>query len=302
VDVPADTADDPRAREYIVDHLQPGVSITRRVEISNTTDADLQVAVYAAPAKIENETFRGEVGRAKSALTSWITFSENIITVPPGGAVLDSVTITVPRDAAPGEQYGVIWAEVKGTGNGPVALTARTGVRVYLSVGGNNPPASQFNITSVAAERAADGTAAITAVVNNTGGRALDLSGTLKMEAVNGALSGGPYPVVVGTTLAPDDTGPVRAVITDDVANGPWKVSLELHSGSLSETATAEVSFPDAGSAEPVAVDTSDGPPLAMIGLIVAALVLIAGLLGFFLRRKRIQSASNSNHDGPVDS
>lgn len=286
VDIPAATADDPRTHEYIVDHVQPGETITRRIEVSNTTAANLDVTVYAGPATIQGDAFHGAQGRTQSELTSWVSLSEPTLTVPPGGSVMNSVTVTVPADAAPGEQYGVIWAEVNGSDNGAVALVARTGIRVYLSVGGNNPPASSLTITGLTAERETDGTAAVTGTVTNTGGRALDLSGTLNLVAVNGALTAGPYPVEVGTTLGPGDTGRVRALISDDITNGPWTATLELHSGLISDTATVELTFPTkVGSSEEVRVVT-DPTPLIIVGGVFAA-TLIAFLAWLLIRRRR---------------
>jgi hypothetical protein len=292
VDIPAATADDPRTREYVVDHLQPGVVIERRIEISNTTGEALTVAVYGAAAAIEDDAFQGAAGRAENVLTSWTSISAPTVTVPPGGAVLDTVTISVPEDAAPEEHYGVIWAEVGGATGGNVALVARTGIRVYLSVGGDNPPASRFEISSITAGRDPDGAATVTASVENTGGRALDLTGSLALASVTGALAAGPYPVSDGTTLAPGATGDVRIDIADDLAAGPWTATVELHSGLVSETDTAEITFPGRpGSAAPVPV--AESPVPLVVGGVVALAVLAA--LGTWVvvdRRRRGATAA----------
>jgi hypothetical protein len=286
VDIPAATADDPRTREYVVDHLQPGISIERRVEISNTTGEALTVAVYGAAAAIEDDAFVASAGRGENTLTTWTSLSAPTVTVPPGGAVLDTVTISVPEDAAPEEHYGVIWAEVGGASGGNVALVARTGIRVYLSVGGDNPPPSRFAISSITAGRDEDGSATVTASVENTGGRALDLAGSLSLASVTGALSAGPYPVSDGTTLAPGATGDVRVDITDDVAVGPWTATLELHGGLVSETDTAEITFPDRpGTAAPVPVAVSPTP--LIVGVAVAIALLLAVGAWLVIRQRR---------------
>jgi hypothetical protein len=41
-----------------------------------------------------------------------------------------------------------------------------------------------------------------------TGGRALDISGTLTLTAGHGGLQAGPFPVTLGTTLAPATPNP----------------------------------------------------------------------------------------------
>lgn len=54
LDAPVSRADDPRALIYIVDHLNPGAVIHRRIQISNTTPDRASVSVYEAAAQIVN--------------------------------------------------------------------------------------------------------------------------------------------------------------------------------------------------------------------------------------------------------
>src|SRR5262245_18934892 len=50
-------ADDPRARAYIVDHLAPGTTIRRRVEVINRGSATRHVQVYAGGAAVTGTEF-----------------------------------------------------------------------------------------------------------------------------------------------------------------------------------------------------------------------------------------------------
>ena len=91
---------------------------------------------------------------------------------PPAGAKsLATVTIAVPGDASPGERYGVVWAELPAAipPGGGIAAVNRVGVRIYLSVGQGNEPASDFGITTFEARRDADGNPLVAAIVHNTG-------------------------------------------------------------------------------------------------------------------------------------
>ena len=179
VEIPVDLADDPRAQQYIIDNLTPGTTVKRRIEVSNTTDATLHVNVYPGAATITHGSFVGAAGNTRNELSSWTTLEHKTLDVPAHDTARDTVTIAVPKDAAPGEQYAVVWAQVSGTRGAGVALVSRTGIRVYLSVGGHNPPAPNFTATTVTAERDRGGRAVVRAPDRNTGGRALDLSGTL---------------------------------------------------------------------------------------------------------------------------
>ena len=72
VDVPKAALDDPRARLYIVDHLAPGTTIKRRIEVTNTTakTATLPCA-HPAAATITGNAFLGAAGHTKNDLSTW---------------------------------------------------------------------------------------------------------------------------------------------------------------------------------------------------------------------------------------
>ncbi|MET7351061.1 hypothetical protein [Streptomyces mirabilis] len=93
------------------------------------------------------------------------------------------------------------------------------------------------------AERDASGRAVVHAKVHNTGGRTLDLTGALKMSQVSGTISAGPYPVDSGKSLAPGQSASVDVIVTDQVADGPWNVSLTLKSGLLEVTHGARITY-----------------------------------------------------------
>lgn len=110
LDVPVVAANDPRARQYIVDNLAPGDVIHRRVELLNTTGATLHVAVYPDAAHISHGSFIGAPGHTVNDLVTWTRLAQPTVDLPAGARMNDTVTIAVPRDAPPGERYGVIWA------------------------------------------------------------------------------------------------------------------------------------------------------------------------------------------------
>ncbi|MGH9181647.1 MAG: peptidase, partial [Acidimicrobiales bacterium] len=112
VDVPTSRTDDPRARQYIVDHLAPGSTITRRVEVSNDTSEPQVVQFYAGAATIADGSIVFGEGRAPSDVTTWTTVDPPTVSPAAGAKVQASVTIAVQADASPGERYGVFWAEL----------------------------------------------------------------------------------------------------------------------------------------------------------------------------------------------
>lgn len=287
LDVPAATVDDPRATSYIVDALQPGATISRRVEVSNTSAASMAVSVYTAAADITDGAFAVQDGRTANELSSWTTADQAEIEVPAGAAVDVTMTVAVPLDAAPGEQYAVIWAETAGSTDGNIREISRVGVRMYLAVLGDNALTSAFTVSSMTAERATDGRGIVRVEVANTGGRALDLSGELTMSAVVGSVRAGPYEAEAGTTLAPGQSGTVTFSIADAIADGPWDAVVDLHSGLTTGSYQGQITFPvETGvvaDAAPQSVWAGLlGWALALLGLLVIAAVVLV-----VVRRRR---------------
>ena len=291
VDVPAALIDDPRARHYIIDSLKPGVVVKRRVEVWNKSSTPLHVELYPGAAGIVRGSFIGAAGNARNELTSWIRLGRAGLDIPARSTARSNVTIAVPGDAAPGERYGVVWAQIKGNQGGEgVSLVNRTGIRVYLSVGGNNPPQAQFTVAMMTAARDNARHAVVQAQVHNTGGRALDLTGSLTMSQVSGNLNAGPYPVQLGTTLAPGQKEPVKVIIPDKVEDGPWDVSLTLKSGLLEERHKARITFPSspgAAQAAPARRIESNALGSALLPLVAALTLLLAVALGVVVSTRR---------------
>lgn len=210
---PAGAAGDPRAQEYIVDHLAPGTTISRQVGFSNGDAKAMDLTFYADAASINNGAFVPGAGHTANDLTGWTTFSPASATVRPGQTLPVTVTIAVPADATSGERYGAALAEhapIAGTG---ITSVSRVGIRIYLSVGPGGAPKTSFSVDTMTAQRDADGTPLLTAQVHNTGERAIDLSGHLDLANGPGSLSAGPFAVKTVATLAAGGTGAVTVAL-----------------------------------------------------------------------------------------
>ena len=282
LDVPTSARLDPRARLYIVDHVAPGAVIHRRIQVSNSTASTTNVAIYPAAAMIAKGTFVGAAGHTKNELSTWASVRPGAPGIRAGGRRTAVVTIRVPRDAAPGERYGVVWAETRSapaTGDG-ITQVNRVGIRLYLSVGPGGPPAANFKIDSVTAKRSPDGRPMVLATVHNTGGRALDMNGTLLLRDGPGGLSAGPYPADLGVSLAIGDTESVRIVLDKRLPAGPWHAQVNLRSGLLSRNARATITFPAAEA-------SSSWPHLVIIGLLGLGGLLLAITALLIARRRR---------------
>lgn len=293
VDVPKTEANDPRARIYIVDHVAPGSAIERRIEVSNSTSSDLHVVLYPAAAVIADGRFLGSAGHTPNDLSTWTSVRPAEADIPAGTDVLATVTIFVPEGTTSGERYGAVWAQVSSTpaAGGGVTQISRVGVRVYLSVGFGGPPASDFTINSMTAERSSAGQPIVLATVHNTGGAALDMSGRLQLSGGPGGISAGPFPATLGTTLGIGDTEPVTIPLDRQLPSGPWDARITLESGLLQRSAEAMISFPEVGASLPVITrPISPGWTYPVLIALSAILLLSMTLLFFVLRRPRLRS------------
>lgn len=291
LDAPVALKDDPRALRYIVDNLPPGTTVTRHVMVSNDTGAPAQIDVYAGAARVADGTFAlGEPGET-NALSSWISVDRPTVDLADGGQAEVAVTIAVPQDAPEVEQYAVIWASHKAPASNGITNESRVGVRVYLSVGPGNGPPADFTISSLTPRRTADGLASVVASVTNTGGRAVDLAGTLNLSGGPGGLSAGPIDSAVAT-IAPGEDGEVVIAVPDSVAlpAGPWKADVKLESGIIKHDTSATLTFPDKGDGE--SVGSSDSTSWPLIAGIVVAVLAVAGVGGYLVVRKRRPSGS----------
>ena len=292
VNIPVSVAQDPRARLYITDHLAPGTTIHRSMEVSNTTAGAASVAVYAAAASIVDGSFLGAGGSTANELSTWTSVTPSSIRIPAGGKILATVTIAVPEDAPPGEQYGVVWAEARTppTDAGGVVQVNRVGIRLYLSIGSGGAPAANFTIDSLTAHRSPSGTPSIVAQVHNTGGRALDMGGTLSLLNGPGGLSAGPFTASLGVTLAIGKTEPVTVVLDEQLPAGPWGARLTMRSGLNDRSAQATITFPKSGSGP--TVKTAGLRPVWLYPGLAAGSLLVAGAATMLYRRPQLRPLS----------
>lgn len=290
LDVPTATQNDPRARSYIVDNLAPGTIIERRIQLTNHSASPQSVTVYTGSARIESGSFVGDEGNTVNELSSWTAVSDSELMLNAGAAADVMVTVTVPADASSGERYAAVWAEVQAPSdeNATIVNASRVGIRMYVSVGAGGGEAAEFTIGTVKASRTAEGLPQVTATVTNTGGRALDVVGSLALSEGPSGLSAGPFPTENATTLAPGDEGQVVVTLESGFPAGPWQSVLTLRSGLIEHEISAEITFPRAS--QTVTVDTGNSLNaglIAIVSLSALVLVLLAILTWMWARRRR---------------
>ncbi|WP_169950317.1 peptidase [Microbispora sp. H11081] len=287
LEIPENRLDDPRSYAFIVDHVNPGTTFTRRLEVFSTSSRRQHVSLYPAAARVGDAGFTFAPARTANELTSWITLDRSAVDLPPHGRVPVTATVAVPAAAVKGERYAVIWAEISSASPGPagnVALVNRVGIRTYLDVGPGGEPPTRFRIGEVTAGRTEDGQPRLVAEVGNTGERAVDLEGEVRLSDGPSALSAGPFRGTRIATLPPGGHGQVAVPLGRDLPAGPWRFRLTLRSGLVTRTATGTITFPTAG--ERAARTDPSVPVLVAVAVAgLAAMVLLVVNLRRFRRR-----------------
>lgn len=298
LDVPVERRDDPRAHGYIVDHLAPGTTIERRVEVLNDTPQAADITLYAGGANVEDGSFTFFEGRDGNELADWTSVDPAMVTVPAGAAAEATVRIDVPPDAREGEHYAVVWAELPPGEGGDVTVINRVGVRIYLSVGPGGEPPTDFSIDDLTARRTAGGVPQVVAAVTNTGGRALDLSGELALTDGPGGVSAGPFPAELGTTLGVGESGEVLIGLDPALPDGPWQAELTLRSGRTEHRITATLQFPAAGEAD-LTPNEGGAPWWLITGALLLLLLVLAALIWLLLSRRRREEEEDEEATAP---
>jgi hypothetical protein len=284
LDAPTEQRDDPRARIYIIDHVRAGGEIKRHVAITNTTSDTVAVRLYAGAASIADGRFVALESTDTNEVAGWTTASPSVVHVPPSSTRLATVTIAIPAEATAGERYGVVWAEPPPATAHGVKLVNRVGMRIYLSVGNGAEPSTDFRVRDLAGQRLEDGTARVTARVDNIGARAIDLVGWLKLHDRPHGLNAGPYEASP-LTLAPGQSGTTSVQLGAGLLQGPWGAEMTMQSGEVTRTVSGELNFTGAPPATRSSNASGAVSSVLTVGLL-AALITGVGLVDA-RRRKR---------------
>jgi hypothetical protein len=158
---------------------------------------------------------------------------------------------------------------------------------MYISIGRRDAPPANFAIGSVSSERSEDGAPLVVAVVHNTGGRTLDISGHLTLSNGPGGLNAGPFPVTLEAALSPGDSQSATARLDNRLPRGPWLAEIRLRTGFVERTATATITFPAHVVAAKPPTATAAESRRVIVGVILVLLALLAVAAAALLHSRR---------------
>ncbi|HXP56151.1 MAG TPA: hypothetical protein VN847_14400 [Streptosporangiaceae bacterium] len=281
---PASEAGDPRADIYIIDHLNPGADISRNFQVSNTGSNTITLSLYPAAAAVSGGTFKFAAGHTQNEMTTWVHLNKSTVTLAPHTAATVTATVDVPKDATAGNDDGVIWAEQDAKGPGNVNLVSRVGIRMYLNIGPGGAPAAGFTVGTPTTSSGPNGTHLVSVPVNNTGGRAVDVRGSMSLTNGPGGLQAGPFNPQSMDTLAPGQSHPVTFALSSKLPEGPWQATFMFKSDLI--TKTEKVTLNLASGPATTAKSRKNFPIVPVAGGIGLFLILAVGAF-FILRHRR---------------
>ncbi|WP_163377056.1 hypothetical protein [Dietzia sp. Alg238-R159] len=242
----------------------PGQTITQRMRVSNGSARANDIRLYAGAVWPENGVLVDDAAGGSNALSEWITLEQDQVRISPGQSAVVDFVVRVPEDAPDAEHHAVVWAE---TGS------ARSGVRVRLTVTGNNGPAPSFTVDGVRPARLASGEMALEVLTTAVGPRASSMSGALRLVDGPGNrwVPDKPVPRV---EVAPGTSTVIRIPMGDGIGlpAGPWTARGVVHNGYARVRIDETVVFPDVPAPDP------GGSAAGSLGSLTGSSASLAGL------------------------
>lgn len=273
---------------YIVDHLDPGTTVHRQIEVQNASTQAQHIELYPAAASVDGGDFTAAEGRDANDLSAWTTLEDTSLDLDPGEIVRVGLDITVPKAAPEGERYAAVLAEVAAPdpGQRTVQQINRVGIRMYISVGPGGEPPSDFTIGDITVQATGPaGWPVLTVEVTNTGQRALDITGEATLQRARGTMNAGPFATSTPLTLLPGQSSEAPIELDEPLPAGAWKTAVTLSSGELERSAEATVTLP-----EPPASAAGDGglrTSALILGVAVAAVLVGLWFAARYMRSRR---------------
>jgi len=276
----------PDGRRWVEHTLDPGQVVTERLAVRNFSDRNAVFSLKAADGYL---TDKGRFNMLPSNQNSvdggtWIKVQDKV-TVGPKGTVIVPFTITVPRDARPGDHPAGIAATVTATG-GTVAVESRVGFRVMMRVSGTVTASLAVDGLTTTYRHSwnpfSAGTIRVRYTTTNDGSVGVTGTGRVTTDELFGLTEHGARDEVQETL--PGGTREVDIRVSGVWALGPLRTTVELTPALLDgDTSGAEIR----PSSATVTVWTLPWPQLILAAVIVALFLTLRTTLR--RRRRRLE-------------
>lgn len=173
---------------------QAGDTLTRTFTVYNESDQTKQFEIYAKDWTINpnGEEPEYEPGEFKLGCAGWITFSPQVLSIPPASSQQVRVTMIVPRTVVSGNYWGALFVQAmekqlagqvgKSGQSMRMYVSLRNRVAFIMTINGNKPLVREGVIDNVVASVGADKKLQVTAQFKNTGNMMLKCTGTVEIR------------------------------------------------------------------------------------------------------------------------
>ncbi len=283
----------PDERGFIAVNAPPGAELYDNVAVVNFSDAPLDVDLYPADATNAEDGGLALAPRSQppALAATWVTVGSRTVRLPAQagatgpGVVNVPITISIPRDAEPGDHVAAVVSSITASGTGgentpALDLEQRVGLRVYVTVQGLIRPGltvTEVHATWLAGSAFGPGAVEVSYVLTNSGNVRFGVEPSVSGRGLFGLSSR----TVDGTKI--DDLLPhasVRQTVTlDDV----WPTGIE--NVLVSATAVSALGRDDPG----IGTVTASAWEWLWSGLYVLVAVAVAALAGWLVQRRRVR-------------
>jgi hypothetical protein len=259
----------PDGRRWVEHTLDPGQVVTEHLAVRNFSGRTAAFSLKAADGYLTDKGRFNMLPSNKASVDggTWIKVQDTV-TVAAKGTTVIPFTITVPRDAKPGDHPAGIAATVTATG-GTVAVESRVGFRVMMRVSGTITAALAVDDLTTTYRHSwnpfAAGTIRVRYTARNDGSVAVTGTGRVTTAELFGAAEHGAK-AEVGRTL-PGGTREVDVRVGGVWALGPLRTTVDLTPALLDGDADVAAIRPGTAT---VTVWTLPWPQLILAALLTA--------------------------------
>jgi hypothetical protein len=226
---------------FFTARLEPGEQTELSVELFNAGKNDVKVLTYAADIySLVNGGFGVELSdEPASGTTTWLDYKTQTFDLPHGEGRIESFTVEVPKDTAPGEYITSLVIQtaeaVKGEGDLTVDQILRQAIAVAITVPGEEHPALEIGAVTYKDNPLID---SLLIEVRNTGNLHLKPEGTVQIVDATGAtvldVNVGMDSVYAGTTTM------LELGLTQSFPVGDYRAVVHLEDTKRGGSAVAE--------------------------------------------------------------
>ncbi|MFJ4835392.1 WxL protein peptidoglycan domain-containing protein [Streptomyces sp. NPDC088747] len=265
--------------------VNPGSQVKDAMVVANHSASPLRLALYAADGYTTEKGQLDLLTQEKKSvgIGAWVRATEESVRIAPGKTAEIPFTVTVPRDATPGDYVGGILTSLKQSDDTEgIAVDRRLGIRIKLRVSGALKPALAIENLHVdyhgTANPFGQGDATVTYTLHNTGNALLSGDQNVTLTGPFGTLSTQAARIAAPPELLPGERWKV-VVPVDDVTPAVRLTAEATVTPAITDAAGSTSSL------KPVrATTTGWAVPWTLVLLVV--LLLAAAAAGYFLRRR----------------